>query len=44
MGIRITGINVPFGGISWEYTETEKQEIQKLVTSAKFELSVNYGS
>ena len=30
MGIRITGIDVPFGGISWEYTETEKQAIQKL--------------
>lgn len=28
--IRITGIDVPFGGISWEYTETEKQAIQKL--------------
>lgn len=24
------GIDVPFGGISWEYTETEKQAIQKL--------------
>lgn len=30
MGIRITGIDVPFGGISWEYTETEKKLIQKL--------------
>ena len=30
MRMRTTGINIPFGGISWEYTETEKQAIQKL--------------
>lgn len=30
MGIRITGIDTPFGGISWEYTETEKKGIQEL--------------
>lgn len=31
MGIRITGIDVPFGGISWEYTETEKQGNSKVI-------------
>ena len=30
MGIRITGIDVPFGGISWEYTETSKRGVQEL--------------
>ena len=30
MGIKITGIDTPFGGISWEYTETEKRGIQEL--------------
>lgn len=30
MGMRTTGISTPIGGISWEYTETEKQEVQKL--------------
>lgn len=30
MGIKITGISVPFGGVSWEYTENEKKGIQNL--------------
>ena len=31
MGIRITGIDVPFGGVSWEYTEDAKHDIQSLL-------------
>lgn len=30
MGIKITGIDTPFGGVSWEYTETSKDGIQEL--------------
>lgn len=30
MGIKITGISVPFGGVSWEYTEPEQKGIQDL--------------
>lgn len=30
MGFRINGIDTPFGGISWEYTEKEKDGIQEL--------------
>ena len=30
MGIKITGIDTPFGGVSWEYTETSKNGIQEL--------------
>lgn len=30
MGIKITEISVPFGGVSWEYTENEKKGIQNL--------------
>ncbi len=30
MGIRITGFDTPFGGISWEYTEKERKGIQNL--------------
>lgn len=30
MGIRITGIDTPLGGISWEYTEAEKNSIQEI--------------
>ena len=31
MGIRITEIDVPFGGVSWEYTEDAKHDIQSLL-------------
>ena len=30
MGVRITGIDTPLGGISWEYTEAEKNSIQEI--------------
>ena len=30
MGIRITGIDTPIGGVSWEYTDSEKKGIQQL--------------
>jgi hypothetical protein len=30
MGIRITGLDTPFGGVSWEYTENAKKGIQEL--------------
>ena len=30
LGIRITGIDTPFGGVSWEYTENAKKGIQEL--------------
>ncbi len=30
MGIRITGLSTPFGGISWEYSEAEKKGVQEL--------------
>ncbi|WP_035316950.1 DUF6650 family protein [Clostridium sp. MSTE9] len=30
MGIKITGIDTPFGGVSWEFTETDKSGIQEL--------------
>ncbi|MFR9707918.1 DUF6650 family protein [Paenibacillus sp. MB22_1] len=30
MGIKITGISAPFGGLSWEITESERQGIEKL--------------
>jgi hypothetical protein len=26
IGIRLAGVSIPFGGISWEYTEEKKQE------------------
>lgn len=30
MGFRITGIDTPIGGISWEYTDSEKKGVQQL--------------
>ena len=30
MGIRITGVDTPLGGISWEYSETSKRGIKEL--------------
>lgn len=30
MGIKITGISTPFGGLSWEVTDSEKDGIKKL--------------
>lgn len=30
MGIKITGFDTPFGGVSWEYTENERKGIQNL--------------
>ncbi len=30
MGVRITGLDTPFGGVSWEYTETAKHGVQEL--------------
>ena len=30
MGIRITGVSTPIGGISWEFTETKKKGIKDL--------------
>ena len=30
MGIKLTGVSSPFGGISWEYSESEKECIKKL--------------
>ena len=30
MGIKVTGVSTPFGGISWEYTEAEKKGVQEL--------------
>lgn len=30
MSIKITGIDTPFGGVSWEYTETSKRGVQEL--------------
>lgn len=30
MGIRITGLDTPFGGVSWEYTESAKKGVQEL--------------
>lgn len=30
MGLRITGIDTPIGGVSWEYTDSEKKGIQQL--------------
>ena len=30
MGIKVTGLSTPFGGISWEYTEAEKKGVQEL--------------
>ena len=31
MGIKITGIDTPFGGVSWEVTETAKSGVQNLL-------------
>ena len=31
MGIRITGVDTPLGGISWEYSETSKRGIKELL-------------
>lgn len=30
MGIKITGFSTPVGGVSWEYTQTEKKGIEEL--------------
>ncbi len=30
MGIKINGISIPVGGISWEYTESKKKGIQEI--------------
>lgn len=30
MRIKVTGLSTPFGGISWEYSETEKKGVQEL--------------
>ena len=30
MGVRITGLDTPLGGMSWEYTDSEKKGIQQL--------------
>lgn len=30
MGFRITGIDTPLGGISWEYTEAERNSVQEI--------------
>lgn len=30
MGFRITGLDTPIGGVSWEYTDSEKKGIQQL--------------
>ncbi len=30
MGIKITGVDTPFGGISWEYTESAKKGVQAI--------------
>lgn len=30
MGIKVTGLSTPFGGISWEYTEAEKKGVEEL--------------
>ena len=30
MGIKFTGIDTPFGGVSWEYTENESNGIKEL--------------
>lgn len=30
MGIKLNGISVPIGGISWEYTESGQKGIQEM--------------
>lgn len=30
MGVRLNGVSIPFGGISWEYTEEKKQEYEAI--------------
>ena len=30
MGIKINGVSIPVGGISWEYTESKKKGIQEM--------------
>lgn len=32
MGIRVTGISTPVGGLSWEYTKSEKQNIPLIIS------------
>ena len=32
MGIRVTGISTPVGGLSWEYTKAEKQSVPLLIS------------
>ena len=32
MGIRLTGISTPVGGLSWEYTRSEKQNISLIIS------------
>ena len=32
MGIRVTGISTPVGGLSWEYTKSEKQNIPLMIS------------
>lgn len=32
MGIRLTGISTPVGGVSWEYTTTEKKSIPLIIS------------
>lgn len=32
MGIKLNGISVPIGGISWEYTESGQKEFKRCST------------
>ena len=32
MGIRVTGISTPVGGLSWEYTRSDKQNIPLIIS------------
>ena len=41
MGIRITGINTPIGGVEWEYTEKdERASVFSITPDRKYKFSL----
>ena len=44
MGIKLNGISVPIGGISWEYTESGQKGIQEMFYYLESKTSLDKGT